>query len=70
MGTLSMIWVLANAQIDIARGILAFPKKPLDVHNCAYNFTEVLTSSTMPSSDTDGYIANVLVLYCPVQCPA
>ncbi|XP_037052036.1 sodium-coupled monocarboxylate transporter 1-like isoform X2 [Bradysia coprophila] len=52
-GILSMIWVLANAQSDIATGELTFTKKPLTTDECEYDFTNMLANSTTSSNDTN-----------------
>lgn len=53
MGVLAMIWVLANAQIDIATGALTFARKPLTTDNCEYNFTAPQTNATEFNNEND-----------------
>lgn len=54
MGILAMIWVLGNAQSDIATGTLTFTKKPLTTDMCEYNFSVPLRNSTnLPDSNNE-----------------
>ncbi|KAJ6638131.1 Sodium-coupled monocarboxylate transporter 1 [Pseudolycoriella hygida] len=46
VGIAAMIWIVANAQSDIASGILTFQIKPVDTDNCEYNFSDVRISNT------------------------
>lgn len=54
MGIISMIWILVNAQSDMASGAFTFPRKPLNTDNCTYNFTRSdVFNSTLQSYDSD-----------------
>uniref|UniRef100_A0A336K9Y8 CSON001903 protein n=1 Tax=Culicoides sonorensis TaxID=179676 RepID=A0A336K9Y8_CULSO len=62
-GFISTMTIVAKTQIDIAGGVLKYPKKPTSVENCSYSFNFTAIKSDVDPPNQNDFFYHVSYLY-------